>query len=322
MAVLANLMGFRSGTNYRQSVNRENINKDDFNGDENEFDIDGYDKNGFNSIGVNRKGYISPAKWHEIILTITHASPPSHENEWSAKESYNELNDQDLALAGEWASAEKNNDYTLARMLSARTAEKIAIKFYQSLGYEVDDVSIKQLIKATNKPLSHNFDDWKLFDLLLNGERSIDVKNARTSLNSEVTYVEHCVTRFKKNRSNRDVIIAGMLSPYLKLHDMQNPQNIRYDATIKYLGETTISKFVRLEEIFSKRFLKISINSINFIPRWLFEFPEKFYTRRNRQRYILQQVAIEQIPTIAFCAKNGFNPIPAYLTSDIMLVAT
>ena len=109
------------------------------------------------------------------------------------------------------------------------------------------------------------------------------------------------------------------MSPYLKLDDIQNPQYIHYEAIIKYLGETTNSNFIRLEDRFSKRFLKLSLNTMNFIPRWLFEFPEKFYATRNQQRSILQQVAIEQMPTIALCEKNGVNPIPAYLASGINL---
>lgn len=227
-----------------------------------------------------------------------------------------------MALATDWANEEKNNDYTMARMISARTAEKLAIQFYQSLGFEVNDVSIKQPIKASNNlPVNITDDscDWKLYDLLLNGEISIDVKNARTPLNSKVTYVEHCVSRFKKNRNNEDVIIAGVLSPYIKLDDIQKPCNISCEANIKYLGETTIANFIKLEERFSKRFLKLSFNAMNFIPRWMFEFPEKFYATRNQQRSILQQVAIEQMPTIALCEEKGINPIPAYLSSGINL---
>jgi len=207
-------------------------------------------------------------------------------------------------------------------MLSARTAEKVAIKFYQSLGYKVNDVSIKQPIKEENNTTGSKSNDWKLFDLLLDNEISIDVKNARTPLNSKVTYVEHCVYRFKKEyRNNKDVIIAGVLSPYLKLDDIQNPLNIIYEVKIKYLGETTISDFIRLEDRFNKRFrfLKLSLNGMNFIPRWLFEFPEKFYETRNKQRSILQQAAIEQVPTIELCEEKGINPIPAYLSSGISL---
>ena len=183
-------VGFdRDGFNCK-GFNRQGFRRDGYNiegYDRQGFNIDGYDKNGFNSIGVNRNGYISPAKWHEIIVAITH--PPSYQNKWSAEESYSELNEQDLALASEWANTEKDDDFTMAKMLSARTAEKIAVKFYQSLGYEIIDVSIKQPVKGANNPTTSCSNDWKLFDLLLNGEIGIDVKNARTPLNSKVTYV-------------------------------------------------------------------------------------------------------------------------------------
>ena len=320
-----NLAGYNRQGFDRSGIDREGFDKSGFNIEgfnRNGFNRDGYDREGYDSSGynincINREGFISHAKWHEILASITH--PPSYQNEWSAEESYCEINDQDFALASEWANAEKDDNFTMARMLSARTAEKIAAKFYQSLGYEVNDVSIKQTIKEVNNPTSSNSNDWKLYDLLLNNEISVDVKNARTPLNSEMTYVEHCVSRFKKNRTDQNVIIAGVLSPYLKLDYIQNPDHVRYEATIKYLGETTISNFIRLEDRFSKRFLKLSLNSMNFIPRWLFEFPEIFYATRNQQRSILQRVAIEQVPTIANCEKAGVNPIPAYLASGINL---
>jgi len=299
----------KSGFNDK-GFDRENFGRDGY-------DQEGYDRSGYNNNGINRKGYISPAKWQDFVNSTT--SPPSYQNEWSAGKPYSETNEQDLALATDWANAEKDNDYTMARMLSARTAEKIAMQFYQSLGFVVNDVSIKQPVKDSKNPPKTISNDWKLYDLLLDGEISIDVKNARTPLNSKVTYVEHCVSKFKKNRNNQNVIIAGVLSPYLKLHDIQNPHSIRYEATIIYLGETTISNFIRLEDRFSKRFLKLSFTAMNFIPRWMFEFPEKFYETRNQSRLQLQSSSIEEIPSIAVCGENGVNPVPAYLSSGINL---
>lgn len=282
------------------------------------YDKEGFNKDGYNSNGISRKGFISPVKWKEIVKSTTLL--PDHQSDWLAKSQYSELNEQDLEIAMDWANTEKSNDYTMARMLSARSAEKVAIKFYQSLGFEVNDVSIKQPIKIskrTSPNISEDSDDWKLYDLLLNGEISIDVKNARLPLNSKVSYVEHCVSRFKKNRDNQNVIIAGVLSPYLKLEDIKYPYIIPNELKIKYLGETTVAVICGLEERFSRRFFKLSLNSMNFIPRWMFEFPVKFYEKRNIQRSILKQVALETIPTIALCEKNGFNPIPAYLSSGI-----
>jgi len=296
----------------RYGFNSAGIDREGFGRDG--YDIDGYDKNGYDNNGVDRNGYTSPAKWQDVVISTTRA--PYFQNEWPAVVAYSGLKDQDLALASEWANAEKDDDFTMAKMLSARTAEKIAVKFYQSLGYEVNDVSIKQPVKAAINPPCIYSNDWKLFDLLLNDIISIDVKNARTPLNSKVTYVEHCVSKFKKNRNNQNVIMAGILSPYLKLDDIKNPRGMRYEADIKYLGETTALIYSKLEERFSKRFLKLSFTAMNFIPSWMFEFPEKFYEARNQCRLQLQAVSIKQIPTIAECR---VNPIPAYLSSGITL---
>ena len=281
------------------------------------YDQEGYDKNGYNKDGKNRNGYLILSKWFDFIELFPMAK--CFENEFSIVEIYGQLNDKDTKIAEEWANSEEFSGYKMARMLSARAAEKATKTFYQSLGFKVDDISILQLNMNESKQESSDSKDWKLFDLLLNDEISIDVKNARTTLNSKVTYVEHCVSRFKNNRNNQNVIIAGVLSPYLKLNDIQNPQYIHYEATIKYLGETTISNFIKLQERFSKRFLKLSFNAMNFIPRWLFEFPERFYAIRNEQISILQQIKIELTPTIAYCEKTGVNPIPAYLASGINL---
>lgn len=306
-----NLDGINRGGFYRDGFNAKGFDCNGFGRDG--YDLEGYDRSGYNNNGINRQGFISPSKWQEIILSITQT--PHCQNEWYAENSYSELNDNDIELARGWANAEKDNDHTMARMLSARTAEKIAEKFYRALGFEINDVSIKQLDKESIN-LSN---DWKSYDLLLNNKISIDVKNARTPLNSKVTYVEHCVSRFKNNRNNQNVVIVGVLSPYLKLDDIQNPDRINHDAIIKFLGETTISDLNKLEERFSKRLLKVSLKAMNFIPRWAFEFPEKFYEARKHNSFLLQQVTLELMPTIELCRQNGINPLPAYLSSGFSL---
>jgi hypothetical protein len=243
---------------------------------------------------------------------------------WYSRDVCLDLNADDIALAQKWAKDEINNDYTTARMLSARAAEKVAIKFYQSLEFKVSDVSIKQHVKWPNNQPNNNSQDWKLCDLLLNDEISIDVKNARTSLNSKVTYVEHCVSKFKNNRNNQNVIIAGILSTYLKLDDIQSPDSIGDKSTIIYLGETSILSFSKLEERFSperlgKRLLKLSLNAMNFVPRWMFEYPDKFYESRNQCRLQFQEVSKEYMPSMQQCQQIGVNPIPAYLSNGINL---
>ena len=305
--------GYNSEGYDLDGFNRDGLDRDGFNRDG--YDQDGYNRSGYNKNGINSNGFISLEKWHEIVNLST--LPSSCQSEWLAEEAYSEINDHDLALATCWANAEKDNDYTMARMLSARVAEKIAGKFYQSLGFEVDDVSIKQITSDLNTTPNDDSNKWQLYDLLLNKRISIDVKNSRTPYSSDATYVEHCVSRFKKDRRSQNVIIAGVLSPYLQLSYIQEPNKIHYEATVKYLGETTISDFTRLEERFGRRFLRLSINATNFIPRWMFEFPDKFYEMRNQRRLQLQQIAIELMPTIEECGRFRVNPIPAYLSSGI-----
>ncbi|HAJ64800.1 MAG TPA: hypothetical protein DCP31_40805, partial [Cyanobacteria bacterium UBA8543] len=89
----------------------------------------------------------------------------------SAKDCYSNLDQKDWQLARQWISSEnQNNQHTVAQMLSARAAEKFALKFYQSLGYTVEDVSLQQI--------SINNQDWWNYDLLLNSSIRVDIKNS------------------------------------------------------------------------------------------------------------------------------------------------
>jgi len=271
------------------------------------FDPDGYDRDGYNENGDDRNGDISPLKWRKIINQITEI--PTHETSWTINKCL-QLDSQDKALAYGWAYGEKTDEFTKARMLSARMAEKAAIQFYRGLGFNVEDISRTQISTVVNK----NTNDWKLYDLLLDNEICIDVKNARTSLIGKVNYVEHCVSRFKENRKNKNITIAGVLSPYLQLYELEDLDS---DNEINcFLGETSISSLLKLESRFTKRFLKISLEGMNFIPRYFFELPEKFYYQRNETLNHLKQVSLAKIPSLQEC---NCNPIPAYISSGLDL---
>jgi len=105
-----------------------------------------------------------------------------------------ELNDDDVCIAILWAEGfeheirhvEKNRlkelikkkyskNYELGRVLSARSAERISISFYERYGWKVEDVSIKQ-INSTKRDTA-----WRDYDLLIEGYSPIDVKNSRRS---------------------------------------------------------------------------------------------------------------------------------------------
>ena len=106
------------------------------------------------------------------------------------------LDDQDIRLAIKWGNfnlpqipsresliTDFGNNYKLGLLLSARSAEKAAIEFYQAYGFEVEDVSIQQV---TNSECP----DWKDYDLNVDGD-PVDVKNSRRSQHSPNSYTEH-----------------------------------------------------------------------------------------------------------------------------------
>ncbi len=134
-----------------------------------------------------------------------------------------ELDEDDIQLVGKWDPLLNNLDRTSlieltetdnkakwesGRLLSARSAEKIARCFYRNYGKEVKDVSITQIEK------NNNF-DWKDYDLDVDGLH-VDIKNSRQSQKSKDRYTEYCIPSFKcSRRTNQEVRIAGVFSPYL-----------------------------------------------------------------------------------------------------------
>ena len=123
------------------------------------------------------------------------------------------LDDRDMHLVEKWHHLSRNSldrlslikaeskDWELGRLLSARSAEKVAADFYQHYGKKVKDISIKQIDKNSKS-------EWEKYDLEV-GNIPIDVKNSRRSRNSPDRYTKHCVPKFKHSRKGQDVIIAG-----------------------------------------------------------------------------------------------------------------
>lgn len=155
-------------------------------------------------------------------------------------------------------------------MLSARMAEKVAFAFYKQLAYEVEDIAVLQLNGKNS--------NWKTHDLLLDGKRAVDVKNARRPFNSENFYVEHTIPKFKKDRYDQEIFIAGILSPYLKLECINNPSSVRFKVPpIIYLGETNLGAINTLCIKFSTNKLEIMYPGDYKIPSWLFDYPDEWY---------------------------------------------
>ena len=218
--------------------------------------------------------------------------------------------ENDIQLAKIWANGD-DKDSTMARMLSARLAEKSVASYYMSQGYQVFDVAGSQTEKGNNE-------DWKLFDLEItkNDGRSyfVDVKNARKSDNKRQRYTAHCVPKFKESRrigviyeSDHQVYIAGALSdwqPYDKEYaegyyfpDFKNLLN--EPRPVKFLGITGLNTLDKIRKEFQGGRLDMSVNlddfGKTFLPPWVFEFSKKVYQKRDQ---LIQNLDLNQFTCI------------------------
>lgn len=245
----------------------------------------------------------------------------------NTKEIYDNLSDDDWDVARLWLNeAEKENNFELARMISARGAEKAAKIYYESLGFSVIDTAITQNDLYTNQ---NSTAEWKLFDLHLDEKIGIDVKNARPPINSNF-YNEHCVPRFKEDRHKEEVIITGVVSPYIQLllyEDRKQPEitipskSYLSDDYITILGEISFSKINTLEHEFSDPNFSIVPSQINkhFIPEWMFEFSSTFYLDRNNILEEFKKLSKQSHPSYKECEILEIYPIPIYLLLGIKL---
>jgi hypothetical protein len=233
------------------------------------------------------------------------------------------LNDEDKQLAAWWAEREGDSDVgsTLARMLSARAAEKVALDFYREFSQSVEDISITQLRKS-RADAQGSTEDWKLYDIRTDG-RSLDVKNARVPVNNPQTYVEHYVPRFKRNRGH-DVKIAGVVSPWVTIEQFQRTKRLsRYVARFRVIGEADLHTAERLERSFAALAARSSTTIVtvrrwsegapHFLPAWLFDYPDSFYSRRDRSREWLLRAPEGPFPSLEELKLTGIWPLPAFL---------
>jgi cold shock CspA family protein len=256
------------------------------------------------------------------MLNALFSSVAGTETSLKAETIYRELDKQDEQIALHWAGRE---DYEglLAKMLSARAAERAAKKFYEGTGSTVDDVSIKQLNGGSG--------DWTTHDLLVDLSVAVDVKNARRPVNGTEFYVEHTVPRFKLDRKNAHVKIAGILSPYLSLEYIRKPGNASFNIDdLIFLGETDRDSIDRLVSTFGSPTFEVARVSDGTIPHWVFGYPRAWYRafsedlRRftnecdwpegDEWEYVLNESErIRAIP--ALCAAR--KPLPAAISSRL-----
>ena len=185
---------------------------------------------------------------------------------------YGELTGDDRRLAAQWADGQ--NEAVLAKMLSARAAEKAARKFYEGVSTTVADISITQLEGGRG--------NWITHDLLLNSSTPVDVKNARRPINSKQFYVEHTVPRFKLDRVGTEVRVAAILSPYLNINYINNPSAIPLKLRLSqndivYIGETSRDDIADLTSKFTSEHLEVMRRHERTLPHWAFGYPGYWY---------------------------------------------
>lgn len=179
--------------------------------------------------------------------------------------------------------SEKTRGYILARMISARAAEKVTLRFYDRLGFTVRDVSITQL-----DPLEQ---DWVTHDLELDG-RPVDVKNARRP-STRAGYSEHAVSRLKTSRKGEDVTITGVRSPYLRIEALTGKQALpsaSVENSVRVLGESSRAQLKALRALFMSETLQdLGITrgrgQEEYLPPWVFNYPEALYEEVGIQEF-------------------------------------
>ena len=237
-----------------------------------------------------------------------------------------ELDEDDIQLVGKWDPLLSNLDRTSlieltetdnkakwesGRLLSARSAEKIARCFYRNYEKEVKDISITQIEE------NNNF-DWKDYDLDVDGLH-VDVKNSRQSQKSKDRYTEHCIPSFKySRRTNQEVRIAGVFSPYIWTPELLEPTEHQESDEILFLGETGKKEQQKLKQEFKDLagFERPNNLSKYFLPPWVFDYPEYVYKERDNA---LKE--LKDFPNLALLKEVAleFNLIPVGITVGIDL---
>ena len=234
--------------------------------------------------------------------------------DWPAELVYSEIETEDRELASIWSSRTLD-EHILARMISARAAEKVAKWFYLHLGFDVLDVAVHQL--------SGKSAAWKTHDILVDWSLAIDVKNARMPVNNKAFYVEHTVPRFKRDRTGADVTIAGVVSPYLSMRYLNNPEDIKFEVIdVRYLGETSYDRISQTCSQFADAtFVIADPGDGGFLPPWHFDFPTEWYDEFDRTSDLVRhcQMPSETELHIIYNEAGAIFPLPVCIASGIPL---
>lgn len=252
-------------------------------------------------------------KYHKFFRLVQEFAESNYPDENKIQGNWKELyclDQNEQKLISKWIESnlektnqEYNQKYSeFVKMVSARGAEKLVKKYYSSIGYQVTDVSLQQVLNMTNS-------DWEKYDIAIEKsgkEIFLDVKNARFSKNSKV-YSSFCVKKFKKN-CGQDVKIIGVLSPILENYyqeknyieilwyfsNLLNQNNTRklFEETRKIINNDNNNQQINDNQIIEKlqeqkeQIDKINIDSIKLLGifdendinklKQLFEIKEQF----------------------------------------------
>lgn len=220
---------------------------------------------------IQRERRRDPLRWHIRDQLETALKLPLRDSTFVRP---GKPDSNDISLAKLWmdGSREVSSTSKSAMMLSARMAEKSVAQFFLNRGDQVEDVALRQLLTPQSE-------EWKEFDLLIGGDRCIDVKNARRSEQNPNAYVSHCVPNFKITRMGGAVLVAGALSNWHSRQEIMDGE-----SAVRFLGLTSNGKIETLRIMLRASHLEFSIKNLNspsFLPSWIFDYSADDYRLRN-----------------------------------------
>ncbi|MCA3188105.1 MAG: hypothetical protein INH12_26955 [Cupriavidus sp.] len=205
------------------------------------------------------------------------------------------LDADDAALAKQWSNGSRADnpaivDRLRAQMLTARAAEKCALRYFEGLGQAVRDIAITQLQDGAT--------DWTVMDLRLGELHGIDVKNCRRTPHGGLRSGKWKVKALKSDAAGNPVTLLGVSSPYTAFDDtgalvtrvdrssralrLQLPAAEGEDAMV-VLGVTNAAEMHRLMARF-KELADIDMpepSRLSEMPAWSWDYPTVHYGERN-----------------------------------------
>lgn len=268
----------------------------------------------WNIAPIDKKKQIIKEKFKtffEIIENFNNSDYPHAQYISFAWRELYKLDEIDKNLISKWDANVFHNPFKATQMISARGAEKLVIKFYEALGFVVEDISSHQVTQKSQ--------GWKKADIRLDSTDLLDVKNARKSVNSDV-YSEFCIPSFKQFRDN-DIKIVGVFSPYLQKEYIDEIKKATfYVNNPSVLGDFNKTKLKELEYIFSNRLISIDISRAcdpkTYLPHWVFDYNERFYVKQLELVANFEELHDYDIPTwddILLVGNN--NPLPLFIAA-------